>query len=90
MEVPLTEALRNVTKEDGVTGAVVSDAHGLCIGTSGNAKQNSSGFIKAIANDAHELSGEHSFTVSIETTTQNILIRDIDDGACFAVFKSPN
>eukprot|EP00009_Paramoeba_aestuarina_P000898 CAMPEP_0201515024 /NCGR_PEP_ID=MMETSP0161_2-20130828/6700_1 /ASSEMBLY_ACC=CAM_ASM_000251 /TAXON_ID=180227 /ORGANISM="Neoparamoeba aestuarina, Strain SoJaBio B1-5/56/2" /LENGTH=89 /DNA_ID=CAMNT_0047911727 /DNA_START=52 /DNA_END=321 /DNA_ORIENTATION=+ len=88
MESQFEQVLQSVGNEPGAVGAVVADSHGLCVGNTGQTKSSQSGFIKALAADAIELTGDKNVTVSVETAQRSIVIRNIDNGACFGVFKS--
>tara|TARA_R110002050_G_scaffold92090_1_gene192896 strand:- start:298 stop:636 length:339 start_codon:yes stop_codon:yes gene_type:complete len=53
MEKSLDKALNGINAR----GAVVADANGLCLARAGDGEQRSSGFIKAIADEAERLTG---------------------------------
>lgn len=55
METKITDEVNKIAANPNVTGVVLTNAHGLCIATSGNASPEAAGVINEIVNQAQKL-----------------------------------
>jgi len=81
------QTLANVV-QSGVTGALIADAHGLCIGAKGNAASKSSGFYKAMIDRGKLLFDGELPQIIIETESQNIFVHN-QDNLTIVIHKLP-
>ncbi|XP_063229919.1 ragulator complex protein LAMTOR5-like [Bacillus rossius redtenbacheri] len=76
MEKHLESCMDEITKSPGVTGCILADNQGLCLGVRGKASCQSSGIIAAIASQAARLEpGAKPPVVSLENDSRQCLMQ---------------
>lgn len=72
----LSKCLKEIGQVSGVTGCVLADDKGLCLGVIGKASKESSGIIKAIADQVAKLHPDlPPPVICLETETKTCLIQ---------------
>jgi hypothetical protein len=77
MDAQVDRAMNEILNQEGVTGVLFADVHGLCISAKGDAHSLTSGFLTALISRSEELGDDP--TVCIETDGHNIFIKKVDD-----------
>ncbi|KAG0227351.1 hypothetical protein BGW42_002993 [Actinomortierella wolfii] len=83
----------NSSETEGVTGVLIADEHGLCLGARGTAKASSAGFVSSIAAHAMELlqakRGDLSGDVPVDPPTVSVEFGNRSEGNhTLAVWKN--
>ncbi|KAF7991759.1 hypothetical protein HCN44_010560 [Aphidius gifuensis] len=87
MERQIDKTLEDVKNMPGVTGCLIADRSGLCLGSKGNVSSECAGMIAAIINQASKLEpGLDSPVVLFENETRQCIIQR-DGLVTGAVFK---
>lgn len=90
MEGSINSFLEDVLKNDGVTGCLLSDKHGLCLSSAGCVDPKSSGIISAIAQHISELEpASNAPVISISGDQGKIFIKQ-GTNVTTAIFKAPS
>ncbi|XP_057329192.1 uncharacterized protein LOC130670033 [Microplitis mediator] len=74
MERNLETTMEDAVKAVGITGCILTDKSGLCLGAKGNISPDSAGIIAAIANQAAKLDPEDAPIVSLQSDSRQCLI----------------
>ncbi|KAK7872988.1 hypothetical protein R5R35_004292 [Gryllus longicercus] len=84
----LNKCLKEIGQVNGVTGCVLADNKGLCLGVTGKASKESSGIIKAIADQVGKLHPDlPPPAISLESDSKTCLIQH-EGNVTAAVYKN--
>lgn len=89
MEKNLDKVLDDVVNSENVTGCIVSDEQGLCLGIRGNASSDSCGILKSLADQAKKLDPtmDGGATVILENSEKQFIIKS-NDKLVLSVYKN--